>query len=296
MVGMGAMLSSATTMVVSIVGARWLGQRPSMASARMLATAQRTEMVHDNAFLTSSSQRDDVALVLLNSPNLLAGERDRLLFSQMWSLAKVRICADGAANRLFDFLGNECFRATHMPDLIRGDLDSLRGDVRSFYEGRGVSVERDGCQDTHDMDKCLKALEEYSSLRKGVAAEEMKVVVLGAFGGRMDHVMANLNMLFCRRAFGRMVLLSSDSLAMFLPPGEHLVHPNRAMEGPTCALVPLGAPCPRVTTSGLRWNLSEGELRFGGLVSTSNEFGEDPVRVRTEGAGVVWISALGQPR
>jgi len=50
-----------------------------------------------------------------------------------------------------------------------------------------------------------------------------------------------------------------------------------------CGLIPLSGAA-TVTTTGLRWNLTQQETRFGGLVSTSNSFGEEEeVRVETSG-------------
>jgi len=68
--------------------------------------------------------------------------------------AALRICADGGANRLYDQVPSwrgvggpgahadgaaaDAARAAFLPDIIKGDLDSLRPQVREFYSRRGV--------------------------------------------------------------------------------------------------------------------------------------------------------------
>lgn len=58
--------------------------------------------------------------------------------------AKYRICADGGANRLYDSL-SEQDRRRYLPDLIKGDLDSLRQDVEAFYSDL-VGVDMSTCR------------------------------------------------------------------------------------------------------------------------------------------------------
>lgn len=60
--------------------------------------------------------------------------------------AQLRICADGAANLLLDGLKQwtGCSaeqlpeqRRRYLPHIIAGDLDSIRPDVRAFYQQSG---------------------------------------------------------------------------------------------------------------------------------------------------------------
>lgn len=60
--------------------------------------------------------------------------------------ASLRICADGGANRLYDYcalweadLSPSQARSMYTPDIIKGDLDSLRPDVKNYYIECGVT-------------------------------------------------------------------------------------------------------------------------------------------------------------
>ena len=52
-------------------------------------------------------------------------------------------------------------RHSYQPDLIKGDLDSLRPDVRAFYETLGVPVIRDRDQNSTDLGKCIATLPDF---------------------------------------------------------------------------------------------------------------------------------------
>ena len=84
-------------------------------------------------------------------------------------------------------------------------------------------------------------------------------------------------------------LFSDENAAILLKPGEHSIFcpnfgddiPERVIgEGPTCGLIPIGHPCEKVTTTGLKWNLDANPLEFGGLVSTSNRLMASKITVK----------------
>jgi hypothetical protein len=82
--------------------------------------------------------------------------------------ASTRLCADGGANRLYDQLPSmlpnlspEAARLSCLPDLIKGDMDSVRKDVRSFYLQHNVAlIDLSSDQDTTDLTKCLLHIEQ----------------------------------------------------------------------------------------------------------------------------------------
>jgi thiamine pyrophosphokinase len=85
----------------------------------------------------------------------------------------------------------------------------------------------------------------------------------GAFGGRLDHALANLNTLH-RHAGPPLALAGEGNLARLLPPGRSELAVDRGLLGPACGLVALGAPA-TATSAGLRWNLGAARRAACGL-------------------------------
>nr|GEV92420.1 thiamine pyrophosphokinase 1-like isoform X1 [Tanacetum cinerariifolium] len=168
-------------------------------------------------------------------------------------------------------------------------MDSIRPDVLNFYRNLGTKiVDNSDDQDTTDLHKCISFIREFVSDEE---KSNLCILVAGALGGRFDHEMGNVNTL-CRFSTTRIVLLSDDCLIQLLPSSHHHeIHVQSSVEGPHCGLIPIGTPCGSSTTTGLQWNLDNTEMKFGGLVSTSNIAKEEIVTVRLD-SDLLWTISL----
>ncbi|KAJ4783345.1 thiamine pyrophosphokinase 1 [Rhynchospora pubera] len=217
----------------------------------------------------------------------------------LWNRAQLRVCADGGANRVYDDMP-ELFpdqdpqevRLRYTPDVIKGDLDSIRDDVKDFYLNLGVRVvDESHDQDTTDLHKCVAYVSNSALVED---KSKLCILVVGALGGRFDHEIGNINVLH-RFSNLRIVLLSDDCLIHLLPKTHsHVIHVQLPVEGPHCGLIPIGAPSACTSTTGLQWNLSDTAMSFGGLISTSNVVKEDKVTVSSD-ADLIWTISIKKP-
>lgn len=170
----------------------------------------------------------------------------RRLFLFYRTKAGYFVCADGGANT--------AARWGEQPDLIIGDLDSIQSaTVKKFSR---VKMLRIADQNSTDLEKAISW-----TLRKGYR----RVVVLGATGGRLDHLAGNLSALgkFSLRATIRFV----DEDGMLQAVGRELKFKGRP--GAIVSLIPLSR-CVGIVTSGLKWELKREVLELGKRESTSN--------------------------
>lgn len=222
---------------------------------------------------------------------------DNHLLPEVWDKAEVRVLADGGCNRIYSYYTEERLpKLKHKPDVIVGDLDSARPEVIEFFRARGTQVIKEEDQDTTDM---MKATEYVNKCCKGGNLDVDMIIFYGAFGGRFDQELGNINTLYQyadRIPVSRLVLLSYGNFAELLLPGAtHRILCNQVFErvGVHCGLLPIRQPCKNVTTSGLKWNLDHGELEFGALVSSCNLINSRTVTITTD-APLVWTTSFAE--
>ncbi|KAL8599812.1 hypothetical protein ACOMHN_027619 [Nucella lapillus] len=226
----------------------------------------------------------NAALIILNQPL----EKD--LLKQLWKCSVFRAVADGGANRLMACLGAE--RDGLTPDIITGDMDSASQSALDFYGEKVVPKVCTPDQDETDFTKCLRIV-----IEKTQSLPVEQFLVMGSFGGRLDQQYANLETLFKAAPVmdKPLYLISDGSLACLLPAGTTDIQVDRGWAESWCGLIPIGCRCDHVTTTGLKWNLTDQALAFGELVSTSNTYTSDTVTVETD-KPLLWTMGYKFPR
>ncbi|XP_057461865.1 thiamine pyrophosphokinase 1-like isoform X1 [Actinidia eriantha] len=254
-------------------------------------------MSHSSSFLLPSIPTDNgpspsYALIVLN-------QRLPRFTPLLWTKAQLRICADGGANRVFDELPQLFphedvldIRNRYKPDVIKGDMDSVRQEVIDFYTNLGTKIiDESYDQDSTDLRKCVAYIRDSTP---NLEKSNLCILVAGALGGRFDHEIGNINVL-CHFSTMRIVLLTDDCLILLLPSTHrHEILIQSSVEGPHCGLIPIGMPSERTTTTGLKWNLSDTEMRFGGLISTSNIVIEERITVQSD-SDLLWTTSIKTP-
>ncbi|EUC57032.1 thiamine pyrophosphokinase [Rhizoctonia solani AG-3 Rhs1AP] len=207
-----------------------------------------------------AASRNPLALIVLNQPFALA------TFTRLWLKCQWKIFADGGSNRVYDAFDPE-ERLCYLPHCIRGDMDSTRSEVRSWYTEQGVLIEQVEDQDSTDLMKCLAWVDGVEKAQ----SVKLDVVILGGLSGRLDHTVHTLSVLHrLRNTRPRIFVVDSESVGWVLNRGHHQIELDLRFVGPTCGLLPVGVASSVLTTTGLKWNLDAAESSFGGLVSTSN--------------------------
>lgn len=233
------------------------------------------------------------ALIILNT------DLNKISIRSLWKTATVRVCADGGANRLFDFFETEEERANHLPQYITGDLDSIRDDVCRYYTSKGSVLIKQFCQYSTDFKKSLQvallhcsgeagriSLKGNVEQNKGLEyllrliqpSPTLSVYVAGGLGGRLDqsfHLINQLYSLTLEYPGVEMYFHTGYDVIFLLHKGTNFVKYstvrtfNRSEPIPRCGLLPFGRKV-ILNTRGLQFDVQDWTSEVGGAVSTSN--------------------------
>lgn len=153
-------------------------------------------------------------------------------------------------------------------DRVVGDLDSLTRAERATLLASDIEVE------IHEPDKDFTDLE--LAVDSALASGTRELIVFGAFGGRIDHTLANVLMLEKALRRGVEVELVAGRETAWLVRGEFEL-PN-GQPGDRISLIPLSRGAV-VRTDGLRYRLNDEPLVRASAHGISNVIEELPVRI-----------------
>jgi len=204
--------------------------------------------------------------VIVANGELRSGARLR----ELWQRADLRIAADGGARNAREHLGEP-------PHVVIGDLDSMDETTSAWLAGHDVEIIRYPiAKDETDLELAL-------DLAQARGASDL--TLLGAYGGRVDHWLANVLLL---TRYARMRLCDADS-EMWLGSGDEAL-PGHA--GDLLSLIPLDERIEGVETEGLQYPLRRETLELGSTRGISNVFAGERARVRWTSGKLVLVHVM----
>ncbi|MDI6601402.1 MAG: thiamine diphosphokinase [Thermoanaerobacteraceae bacterium] len=172
------------------------------------------------------------------------------------------ICADGGAKyaRLLSV----------KPDILVGDFDSLDENTFNYFEGLGVEIiryprEKDYADTQIAIDKAVE-----------LGAE--KIVLLGVTGNRLDHTLANINMLYYLYKKGVDAEIVDEYNRLRLLRGENIL---KGKVGDTISFIPFFGDVRKIILKGFYYQLDGVIMPKDISLGISNIFTEEEGYVNT---------------
>lgn len=175
------------------------------------------------------------------------------------------ICADGGAN--------SAKKLGILPDVIIGDLDSIKKDNFDFYSNK-IEVINYARQNDTDVEKSLKYL---------IKNKFNKVILLGATGDRLDHTICNLGIVI---KYFNNINISIIHKKSFLSPFTGKIKLETIL-GETISVYGFDEKT-KITSKGLKYPLKNISLPFGKKESTSNIAVDKNIILKISG-GIVFL-------
>ncbi len=166
------------------------------------------------------------------------------------------------------------------PDMIVGDFDTVKPEVLAYYRRMEHIV-----WDTHQPEKDETDTE--LALLKAQATGCTEVVVMGATGGRMDHMLGNIHLLFpCLQKGMEAYILDSQNRIYLID--KERTFKRREIWGKYISFLPLTEEVRGITLTGFKYPLHEKDIEIGTSLCISNELqGEEGAITFTDGVLIV---------
>ena len=200
-----------------------------------------------------------------------------------------RIIPENASgeNEKYKFMGIDAgairlIRMGIKPDYVLGDFDSVSSEETAEILGCGAEKRvLNPIKDETDLE---------AALRWAVDISPDSIMIFGATGGRMDHTLANLQLLS--------IPLKANIPAMILDPGNRIrrirgsvMLRREEQYGKYISLIPVGGEVKGLFLSGFKYSGSEISLPGNSSLGISNELTEDVGEIWFESGELLLIEA-----
>ena len=184
------------------------------------------------------------------------------------------ICADGGANHAY------IMEIT--PNYIIGDLDSVKGNIVKYYENLNVEFEKfPSRKNETDTELCIY-------LAKKLKATEIHFV--GALGKRVDHMIANINLLYYVRMQSIIPKIISESEEIYIASNEEIIICGN--KGDTISVIPINGNANSVTISNLEYPLENYDMKFYLPLGISNVMLENECKIKVDDGSLLIIKNM----
>lgn len=183
----------------------------------------------------------------------------------------VTICADGGARHLHHL--------NRLPDLLVGDLDSINPEDLAWLKNNKVAIDKfPAVKNETDAELAIaKALllfrQKYQAEQPDISNHQIEIILLGALGGRPDHVLANQMMAgaFARQGYPVVLTDGLSHLFTLAGPGQLILDPQQInLKQQALSVIPLSAQVTGLSYTGLSYPLSDASMSQGSCRGVSN--------------------------
>ncbi len=180
------------------------------------------------------------------------------------------ICADSGCDNLLK-LGIK-------PHVLVGDLDSISPESLEFITDQGIKIIE------HPVEK--DKTDTHLALELAITAGVKEIIILGALGGRIDHMWANIGLLWLAHKKKVNAKIIDEENEIFII-SEHTIITGE--EGEIFSLFPIGKVARGVNIKGAKYPLTQWTLRYGETICASNEFLSSLVEIDIKEGAVIFI-------
>lgn len=169
------------------------------------------------------------------------------------------------------------------PDYIVGDFDTVDKDLLAAYEKRNAAGEMKAYVDRYPAKK--DATDTELAVAEAIKEKAGKITILAATGNRLDHVLANLGLLFQAAEENiECQIVDENNRIRILQAGKCCRIKKRHQYGTYLSLIPISPIIKGLTITGVMYPLNNRTVIQGSSLTVSNQIKEETAIITiTEG-------------